>query len=278
MTRRRKRPTATASVDDRAIPGPEDAIPLRIYTPAGAGPFPVLVYFHGGAFVMGDLDTEDETCRAICRNVRCLVVSVGYRLAPEHRFPAGWNDCVTATKWLLANADQFNGNAACVAIGGQSAGGHLAAATALRLRDEGGPRLCGQLLINASCDYHTPATPSSIENAAGYGLTRADLIWGWDLYLRDPSEACIPYVAPLRARDLSGLPPALVITAEYDVLRDEAEQYASRLREAGTPATLSRYPGMIHGFVHFRRVLPTGNRALREAVEWLQRVFAETSA
>ena len=236
---RRKHPTVVGRVTDRAIL--DGRVPLRIYAPAGGGPFPILMYFHGGAFVMGDLDTEDDTCRVICRDVPCIVVSVGYRLAPEHEFPAASDDCLSATRWAFENAAELNGDPLRVVVAGQSAGGHLAAVTALRLRDDGGPRLCGQLLINAITDYHTPATPSGLEYARGYGLTRDDLVWGWNLYLRDASEAANPYVAPMRAPDLTGLPPALVITAECDPLCDEGERYAARLQEAGVPARVSRY-------------------------------------
>lgn len=278
MTRKAKSPTPVGAVVNRAIPATGRDLHVRIYTPLGTGPFPLLVYFHGGAFVMGDLDTEDETCRAFCKEVTCLVVSVGYRLAPEHKFPAASNDCLAATRWVLENAALLNGDPARVALGGSSAGGHLAAVTALRLRDDGGPPLCGQLLINPSTDYHTPATPSSITNGRGYGLTRDDLIWGWSLYLQDPIDATNPYAAPMRARDLSRLPRALVITAEYDPLRDEGERYAERLREAGTPTLTSRYAGMIHGFVHFRRVFPEGRSAMNEAITWLCQVLSANVA
>jgi acetyl esterase len=274
MTRTAKDPTPVGTVVDRTIPGPDGKIGIRIYTPVGAGPFPLLIYFHGGAFVMGDLDTEDETCRVFCKDVICLVISVGYRLAPEHKFPAASDDCVAATRWILEHAGVLNGDTARAAVAGQSAGGQLAAVTALRLRDSGGPPLRGQLLINPITDYHSPATPSSITHAHGYGLTRDDLIWGWAHYLRDPSEATNPHAAPMHARNLNGLPRALVITAEFDPLRDEGGRYAERLREAGTPALVSRYPGMIHGFVHFRRMFPEGHRAMRAAIEWLRQVFA----
>ncbi len=156
---------------------------------------------------------------------------------------------------------------------GDSAGGNLAAAAALRIRDEGGPRLVGQLLIYPVTDYHTPGTPSYRENADGYGLTRDTMVWFWDHYLTDPSEAADPYVSPLRARDLSRLPPALVVTAEYDPLRDEGEHYAEKLRAAGTPAITSRWDGMNHGFFFWVGRVDKAGEAMAESCRWLRRIF-----
>jgi acetyl esterase len=259
---------------NRAIPGPAGDIPIRIYTPEGAGPFPLLVYFHGGGFVVGSIDGSDEICRTLCWGAGCTVVSVGYRLAPEHTFPAAPDDCLAATRWAALHAAELGADPARLVVAGDSAGGNLAAVTALRLRDEGGPRLCGQLLIYPVADYHTPPTPSYLANADGYLLTRAMMIWFWGHYLNHAGEADDPHAAPLRTPDLRGLPPALVITAEFDPLRDEGERYAERLQAAGTPAVLTRYDGMIHGFLLFADLFDESRRALDEATLWLRQVTA----
>src|SRR5579883_2964487 len=262
-----------ASVSERFIDGGGGPLKLRIYRPFGQGPFPLLAFFHGSGFVLCSLDTHDGMCRNLCAGAGCVVVSVDYRLAPEHKFPLGLEDCVNATRWIAGHAGELEGNAQRLAVAGDSAGGNLAAATALLLRDQGGPRLTGQLLIYPVTDYHTPGTPSYKENAEGYGLTRDTMVWFWDHYLSHPSAADDPRASPLRAPDLSGLPPALVITAEYDPLRDEGEAYGERLRQAGVPATISRYAGMPHGFFHYAAALPPGQDALKEAAAALKQAF-----
>lgn len=270
---RRRQPVPVASVMDRTIPGPAGELPIRIYTPEGPGPFPALVYFHGGGFVVGSLASGDPTCRALCHGASCVVVSVEYRLAPEHKFPAATDDCLAATRWLAAHAAELNADPARLAVAGESSGGNLAAVTALRLRDEGGPALRGQLLIYPVADYHTPPTPSYIANADGYLLTRAMMVWFWGHYLSDAGEANHPHAAPLRAPDLSELPAALVITAEFDPLRDEGERYAERLQQAGVPTQLARYDGMIHGFLLLSELFDEGRQAMEEAILWLRQLF-----
>ncbi len=210
--------------------------------------------------------------RPLCRGAGCIVISVGYRLAPEHRFPAAPDDCLAATRWAAGHAAELGADPARLVVAGDSAGGNLAAVTALRIRDEGGPLLCGQLLIYPVAGYHTPPTPSYLANADGYLLTRAMMIWFWGHYLNHPDEAGDPYAAPLAAPDLAGLPPALVITAEFDPLRDEGERYAERLHAAGVPAVFSRYDGMIHGFLLLTDLFDEGRRALDEAITWLKLV------
>jgi acetyl esterase len=267
-------PAATiGSVDQRAIAGPGGDLALRIYRPPGDGPFPLLVFFHGSGFVLCSLDTHDGMCRNLCAGAQCIVVSVDYRLAPEHKFPAGLDDCVFATGWVAEHAAELNGDPARIAIAGDSAGGNMAAAAALRLRDEGGPPLRGQLLIYPVTDYHTPGTPSYQQNAEGYGLTRDTMLWFWDHYLKTPSDAANPLASPLRAHDLGRLPPALVVTAEYDPLRDEGELYAARLREAGTPATTSRWDGMNHGFFFWAGRVDKAGEAMAESCRWLRQVL-----
>jgi acetyl esterase len=263
-----------ASIADRAIPGLAGDLPIRIYNPEGVGPFPLLVYFHGGGFVVGSIDGADLICRALCWGAGCIVVSVGYRLAPEHTFPAAPDDCLAATRWAALHAAELGADPARLAVAGDSAGGNLAAVTALRIRDEGGPALCGQLLIYPVAGYHTPPTPSYLANADGYLLTRDMMVWFWGHYLNHPGEADNPHAAPLAALDLAGLPPALVITAEFDPLRDEGERYAERLRLAGVPAVFSRYGGMIHGFLLFADLFEESRRAMDEAATWLRQTTA----
>ena len=270
---RRRKPVPLASVVDRTIPVPAGELPIRVYTPAGPGPFPAVVYFHGGGFVVGSLDGGDATCRALCHGASCVVVSVDYRLAPEHKFPAASDDCLAATRWVAAHAAELNTDPNRLVIAGESAGGNLAAVTALRLRDQGGPVLRGQLLFYPVTDFHTPPTPSYLANANGYLLTRAMMVWFWDHYLNHAGEADHPHASPLRAPDLSGLPPALVITAEYDPLRDEGERYAAGLQQAGVPTQLSRYDGMIHGFLLLSELFDEGRQAMEEATRWLRKLF-----
>jgi len=260
-------------ISERVIAGPGGDLRLRIYTPKGPGPFPLIVFFHGSGFVICSLETHDTMCRHLCVGSSAVVVSVDYRLAPEHKFPAGPDDCLAATRWAGAHAMELNADPARIALAGDSAGGNLAAVTALRVRDEGGPALCGQLLIYPVTDAATN-TPSYQQNAEGYGLTRDGMIWFWDHYLGNQADAENPYVSPLRATDLSGLAPALVQTAEYDPLRDEGEMYASRLIAAGVPTKLTRYDGMNHGFFFWYDRIDTTRVAVREACDWLQARFS----
>jgi acetyl esterase len=265
--------TPVAAVEDRIVPGPAGDLPVRVYTPEGRGPFPLVVFFHGGGWVLGDLDTHDPLCRALCQGAGCVVVSVGYRRAPEHRFPAAPDDALAATRWVAAHAQEIGGDPVRVAVAGDSAGGNLSAVTTLRIRDEGGPALRGQLLIYPAVGYHTPPTPSYIENAEGYGMTREAAVWFFEQYLGDESQAANPHAAPLVTQDLRGLPPALVITAEYDVLRDEGESYAERLRAAGVPARLSRYDGVHHRFAEMIGILDQAAKARDEMCAWLRKVL-----
>ena len=267
-------PAEIAGTREQTIDGPGGKLPIRLYTPHGAGPFPLLVFFHGSGFVLCSLATHDGMCRNLCAGAACIVASVDYRLAPEHKFPAGIDDCLHATRWAAAHAAELGADPACIAVAGDSAGANMAAVTALRLRDEGGPGLCGQLLLYPVTDYHTPGTPSYEENAEGYGLTRDTMKWFWAHYLSDASQGVHPHASPLRAPDLSGLPPALVITAEYDPLRDEGERYADKLRTAGVSTALTRYDGVNHGFMFWVGVVDKAGVAMNEACEWLRSAFA----
>jgi acetyl esterase len=262
-----------ARVEDRLIPGPGVDIPVRIYTPTGAGPFPILVWFHGGGWVVGDLETADPTARHLSVGAKCLVISVDYRLAPETKFPGAADDSYAATVWAAQHATRLNGDASKIAVGGDSAGSNLAAAVALMARDRGGLSLAFQLLVYpvTARDFDRS---SYRQNAEGYGLTLDAMRWYWDHYLQHPEDASNPYAAPLVAENLKGLPPALVITAECDPLRDEGEAFAKRLQAAGVPTTYSLYDGMIHGFFGMTAVLDQGKQAMAEACAALQQAFA----
>ncbi|MEE9281074.1 MAG: alpha/beta hydrolase [Myxococcota bacterium] len=214
-------------VAERGIPGPAGDVTVRIYTPFGDGPFPALVYFHGGGFVVCSLDSHDGSCRALGNAARCTVVSVDYRLAPEAKFPAPLEDCFAATRWVAENASSIGVDAARVAVAGDSAGGNLAAGVTLLARERGGPALCHQLLIYPVMN-HAFDTASYTENAEGYFLTREMMRWFWGHYLETESDGLNPLASPLRAEDVSNLPPATVMTAEFDPLRDEGEAYLTR--------------------------------------------------
>ena len=259
-------------VADRSVPGPGGDVPVRTYVPPeGEGPFPLLVWFHGGGWVLGDLEDADAICRALCLGARCVVVSVDYRLAPEHPFPAGLEDCRAALSWAVEHAADLAVDPTRVAVGGDSAGGNLAAAVALLARDEGGPELCFQLLVYPVTDFDD-ATPSMVDNAEGYLLTADAMRWFYDHYI-EPHERDDHRAAPLRAGDLAGLPPALVLTAEFDPLRDEGEAYGRRLAEAGVPTTVSRYDGLIHGFVSMTAFCDRAAEAEVEAARALADAF-----
>ncbi len=262
-----------ARVQNRTIPGPAGPIPVRLYWPEGNGPHPVLVFFHGGGFVICDLDSHDGACRALANGVGCLVMSVDYRLAPEARFPAGPADCYAATCWAGENAASLGGDPSRIAIGGDSAGGNLAAVTAQQVRDRGGPDLAYQLLVYPVTD-HAFDTDSYRENAEGYMLTRDMMRWFWDHYLEKRAHGSQPLASPLRAPDLENLPPALVITAEFDPLRDEGEAYAARLRESGVPVELIRFDGMFHGFWSMFELLDKGKQAMSASCERLRAALA----
>lgn len=262
-------PEAVAKVDTLNLPGLSGSIPVRVYTPAGKGPFPILVHFHGGGWVLGDLESCDALCRTLCNAAECIVVSVDYRLAPEHPFPAAADDAYQATLWVAENASSLGGDPHRIAVGGDSAGGNLAAVVAQIARDQGKPAIGFQLLVypvtDAGCD-----TPSYSENSEGYFLTRDAMQWFWNHYTRSESDRLHPHASPLRAEDFSRLPPALVITAEFDPLRDEGELYASRMRAAGVPVQLARYDGMIHGFFAMASAIDQGKKAIQQAAAALR--------
>jgi acetyl esterase len=260
-------------VEDRDVPGPSGPIRIRLTAPEGPGPFGVLVYFHGGGWVVGSLHSHDQLCRAITRESGVAVVSVSYRLAPEDPFPAAVLDAEAVTLWVAAHGHELGLDPGRMAVGGDSAGGNLAAVVARHARDRGAPTIAFQLLLYPVTDFDLN-TSSYLENADGYMLTRELMAWYFEQYTPDPKHRSEPDAAPLRAPDLSRLPPALVITAEYDPLRDEAEHYARRLAEAGVAVRLSRYPGMIHGFIRRYTLLDQGKAALAEVAEALRNALA----
>ena len=257
---------------DRTVPGTDGAVPVRIYMPVDHGRFPVIFFIHGGGWVFGSVEVYDDLCRSLCHRTGALVVSVDYRLAPEHKFPAPLEDCYAALKWTSQHAGELGGNGR-LSIAGDSSGGNLAAAVALEARDRKGPHIAYQVLIYPVTNYSFE-TLSYFENANGLGLSRSDMIWFWKQYLGKPADGDNPYASPLRARDLSGLPPALVLTAQYDPLRDDGEAYAARLNQAGVPVRCTRYLEMNHGFITGGAKYPQANRAVQQIADSLRRALS----
>ena len=257
------------SVTDRTIPGPAGApeIPVRVYSPAGDGTRGMLVWYHGGGWVIGDLESADISARNLCAGAGVVVLSVDYRLAPEHPYPAGRDDCLAALRWARDHAAELGVDPARIAVGGDSAGGNLAAITALAIRGVAGPPLAFQLLVYPATDLLL-THPSIDENGEGYLLTKASMVWFSDHYLGKIGEGHDrkdPSVSPLYADDVSGVAPALVITAEFDPLRDEGEAYARKLSDAGVACTVTRYAGMIHAFFGMDAILDSAKQATAEA-------------
>lgn len=257
------------SVEQMTIPGPGGVITCRMYRPGTGSGLPLLVYYHGGGFVIGSPDTADNVARFLCRHAGCVVLSVDYRLAPEHRFPAAVEDASAAAAWAVAHAVELGCDPRRVLVGGDSAGATLSAVVAQLALQSGGPRLAGQLLFYAATDSAELDTPSYREfGERQLGLTTRDVSWFLDQYLPDRWQRLDPRASPVRAKDFRGLAPALVVTAEFDVLRDEAETYARRLQEAGVPVTLMRCNGMVHGFLSMAG-------AVRRATSYFEQVAAE---
>jgi acetyl esterase/lipase len=255
-------PEAVGSVTARTIPGPGGPMAIRIYRPKDALRA-ALAYFHGGGWVVGSLESADASCRALANRSRCVVISIDYRLAPETKFPGAVDDAYAAVRWVADNAADLRIDGARIAVGGASAGGNLAAAVALFARDRGGPKIAFQLLTVPVTELSSNAG-SHREFAEGYGLSAADMEWYGRHYVRTPKDADDPLASVLRA-DLKGMPPAFVITAECDPLRDDGEAYAEKLRKLGVRASYKRYPGMFHGFMSFPRTLPLADEAFDDA-------------
>ena len=267
-------PLIEMRVEDRQATGPEGDVPVRVYTPAGDAPVrPGVVYYHGGGWVAGDLETMDRVCRNIADGAGAVVVSVHYRRAPEDRFPAASEDAHAALAWVAANAAALGIDAGRIAVAGDSAGGNLSAVVCQMARDRGGPDVAFQLLIYPVLD-HDFTTPSYVERADGYALTQAMMRWFWDQYVPDTSRRDDPYAAPLRATSLAGLPPAAVHVAGYDPLRDEGLAYAEALRAAGVPVDVRNFEAMVHGYLQMVTVSDGAAAASRAATEALRDALA----
>lgn len=254
--------------EDRVIHGSLGDIPIRIYTPAGEGPFGVLMNFHGGGWVIGDLDTSDAVCRELATLAQVVVVSVDYRMAPEAPYPAAVHDAYDATVWAANNMHELNGNGK-IGLTGESAGGNLSAVVALKARDQNGPQIAFQCLLYpvVDCDL---TRPSYAANGEGYLLETQTMRWFWDTYCPDQAQRKEADASPLRATDLSNLPPALVVTAEFDPLRDEGEAYADALQAAGNQVTAVRYDGMVHDFMATAAMFESSRKGLLETVDALK--------
>ncbi len=263
-------PPVLSKVETRLISGPDGSeLKIRLYWPPGEGPFGACLYFHGGGWVLNNIDTHDDVARRLAAASAGVVVSVDYRLAPEHKYPAATEDAYAALTWVASHASALNVDPRRIAVCGDSAGGNLAAVACLMTRDRGGPPIVAQALIYpiTDCDMDRP---SYRENADGYFLTTKQMKWFWNHYLSSPEQMREPYASPMRAASLRGLPPALIQTAEFDPLRDEGEAYAEALRAAGVPATLHRYDGLIHAFVKRVDQFDAALEAIQEIGDWLQ--------
>jgi len=257
------KPDPIGSVEDLTT---TSTVPLRYYRPVGSGtePLPCLVFYHGGGWVLGNIETVENLCRRLANTSGCSVVSVDYRLAPETKFPGPLDDCFEAAQFVAERSESLRIDPDRIAVGGDSAGGNLAASVALKARGRGDLKVAFQLLLYPIIDFRFE-TPSYFENAEGYGLSREMMIWYWHQYLARPEDGADPLASPIRAEDLSGLPPALVVTAGFDVLRDEGHAYAEKLQEAGVRVELQHYPGMIHGFFQMADQFDQGKLAIQEA-------------
>lgn len=255
-------PTPLKRTEELTVDGAAGSLKARLYADREGAERPLLVYFHGGGWVICDLDSHDETCRRLAKESGWTVLSIDYRLAPEAKYPAAFEDCYAATVWAARNAAALGADPARIAVGGDSAGGNLAAAVALAARDRSGPKLIHQLLIYPVTD-HAFETESYKVNGEEYFLTTAMMRWFWDQYLAGPADGEAPYASPLRAKDLSGLPPATVATAEFDPLRDEGEALAARLRAANPKSELKRFAGVFHGFASFFGMVAKADECIR---------------
>lgn len=266
---------AMAEVLATDIPGPAGSLPVRLYRPAARsaapGPLPLVIYYHGGGWALGDLDSHDNVCRHLARKTGFLVLAVNYRLAPEHVFPAALDDAYAALNWAAAQGAALGADPARLMVAGDSAGGNLAAAVSLRARERSGPAIAAQALIYPATDLTTLERDSQRAFAEGYFLTRARMGQFFDMYVPDPAARANPEVSPLLAPRHAGLPPTLILTAQFDPLRDEGEAYAAALKEAGVPVRLLRFAGVIHGFVSMDRWFREADLALTQVAEHLQK-------
>ena len=262
-----------ALIEDGRLPGPGGQISYRLYSPAPDRTLPALLYVHGGGWVVGDLDTHDSVCRALARRAECVVVALDYRLAPENPFPAAVEDAWAGLNWLRDHAADLGADPGRIAVGGDSSGGNLSAVLAQRARDRAGPKLAAQVLIYpvTDCDFDTA---SYRDAATGYGLTRDSMLWYWSQYLPDEARRVSPEASPLRAADLSGLPPALVITCKLDPLASEGAAYAEALRSAGVRVEHVSEPDMIHGYIRMNGVVSRARKSWDDCARFLRRELA----
>jgi len=259
-------------IENHMIRSADGEFKVRTYTPEGTGPFPILVYFHGGGYVVGDLELVDRLCRSVTNQAQTIVISVDYRLAPEHKYPTALNDGYAAVKWAYSNAESFNGDPKRIAVGGDSAGGSLGASLSLKAKRENGPHITAQVLIYPMTDFASE-TESFKEFGTGYNITAADIHWFNNHYLTDEVDIEDEYVSPLRSNDLSNLPPALILTAEYDPLRDDGALYAEKLKQYGNQVEYKCYEGMIHGFAWYAGVLDRGKDLSTHVSNYLKEKF-----
>ncbi|MFT4102748.1 MAG: alpha/beta hydrolase [Burkholderiaceae bacterium] len=263
-TRTPEQTVPVASVQDTTVPGAAGPLPARVYRPEGEGPFPTVAFFHGGGYVIGDLDTHDNMCRDICRGANAVVIATAYRLAPEHPFPAAVEDCIAVTRWVLDHAGELGGTDV-VAVAGDSAGGNLSAVVSQQLRDHP-KKIAAQFLIYPAVDHVDAGYPSTTENATGYFLEDKTMAWFFNHYVGAWKAFKDPRLAPMQAESLAGLPPAVIVTAEFDPLRDEGEAYGKALQAAGGKADVIRGAGMIHGFFDMGRWSPAGQQIIQQSI------------
>ncbi|MEJ8574238.1 alpha/beta hydrolase [Microbaculum marinum] len=266
--------TKVGKVEDLHVTSEQTDVPIRIYWPFGR-PDGCFLFFHGGGFVGGSLDTHDHICRDICLAANCVVIATDYRLAPEHPFPSALHDCAAVLSWVVSHGGFLGLDDPKIVVGGDSAGGNLATVLVARSRQRREGRISGQVLIYPITDVPRLSRTSYVENGAGYGLSSDDMLRFWRDYAGEAPDVNDPAIAPVRSSELAGLPDTLVITAEFDPLRDEGEEYARRLMEAGVPTTLTRYDGAIHGFVRMGSEVRLAAQALRQISQWLGERFSD---
>lgn len=272
-------PELVGKIENRIIPGPGGEIPIRVYYPKDAQTsYAGLVYYHGGGWVLGNLDSHDAVCRSLTNLANCVTISVDYRLAPENKFPAAVEDAYASVQYVYEHAEEFQVDRARIAVGGDSAGGNLAAVVTHLAKEKSVPEICYQVLLYPSTGAGAPLTASRKENAEGYMLTGGMMDWFYKCYVNNEVDKNNPLLTPMFFEDFTGLPPAIVITAEFDPLRDEGEQYADKLKEAGVAVECIRYDGTIHGFISMASVIDLGKQALEKVGSTLQEAFKEVKS
>lgn len=257
-------------VKDFTIPCPGYSIGARVYSPTPSKRQPCLLFFHGGGWTLNDLDTHDNLCRSLAKKVEVVVVSVDYRLSPEYKYPAAIEDAYTALSWIYFNAELLNIDTNKIAVGGDSSGGTQAAVLCHLTRDRQGPKIAFQWMVYPVTDYYLPGTKSYIEFERGYSMNKDFMVWFWNNYLPNNIDVNDPYISPLRATNFKNLPPAFIMTANYDPLRDEGEEYGKKLQEAGINAKVKRYEDQMHGFILQQHRIDNASKAFDEAVEELK--------